>query len=42
MKLIICNNTKENLSWEPEKMNVKFHNNCEKKRVNSEKLMFEM
>ena len=25
MKLVICNNTKENFSWEPEKMNVKFH-----------------
>ena len=31
MKLVICNNTKENLSWESEKINVKFHNNCEKK-----------
>ena len=26
----MCNNTKENLSWEPEKINVKFHKNCEK------------
>ena len=32
MKLVICNNTKENLSWESEKMNVKFQTNCEKKK----------
>ena len=25
MKLVICNNTKENFIWEPEKMNVKYH-----------------
>ena len=25
MQLLFCNNTKENFSWEPEKMNVKFH-----------------
>ena len=25
MYLVICNNTKENFLWEPEKMNVKFH-----------------
>ena len=25
MQLVICNNTKENFLWEPEKMNVKFH-----------------
>ena len=24
--LVICNNTKKNFSWEPEKINVKFHN----------------
>ena len=24
----MCNNTKENFSWESEKMNVKFHKNC--------------
>ena len=24
-----CNNTKENFSWESEKMNVTFHKNCE-------------
>ena len=24
-KSVICNNTKENFLWEPEKMNVKFH-----------------
>ena len=30
MQLVICNNAKENFSWESEKMNVKFHNNCEK------------
>jgi len=29
MQLVICNNTKENLSWASEKMNVKFHKNCE-------------
>ena len=29
MQLIICSNTKENFSWETEKMNVKFHKNCE-------------
>ena len=29
MLLVICNNTKENLSWESEKVNVKFHKNCE-------------
>ena len=28
MWLVICNNTKENFSWESEKMNVKFHKNC--------------
>ena len=27
--LVICNNTKDYFSWEPEKMNVKFHKNCE-------------
>ena len=27
--LVICNNTKENFSWESEKMNIKFHKNCE-------------
>ena len=25
----MCNNTKENFLWEPEKINVKFHKNCE-------------
>ena len=25
MWLVICNNTKENFLWDPEKMNVKFH-----------------
>ena len=25
MYLVICNNTKENFLWEPNKMNVKFH-----------------
>ena len=29
MSLIICNNTKGNFSREAEKMNVKFHKNCE-------------
>ena len=29
MQLVIYNNTKENFSWESEKMNVKFHKNCE-------------
>ena len=29
MQLVICNNTKENFSWETEKMNVKFCKNCE-------------
>ena len=29
MKLVICSNTKENFLREPEKMNVKFHKNCE-------------
>ena len=29
MELVIHNNTKENFSWEAEKMNVKFHKNCE-------------
>ena len=30
MQLVIfCNNTKENFSWETEKMNVKFYKNCE-------------
>ena len=29
MELVIHNNTKENFSWESEKMNVKFHKNCE-------------
>ena len=27
--LVICNNTKDNFSWEPEKINVEFHKNCE-------------
>ena len=27
--LYICNNTKDYFSWEPEKINVKFHKNCE-------------
>ena len=26
----MCNNTKENFSWEPEKINIKFHKNYEK------------
>ena len=30
MWLVICNNHKEEISWESEKMNVKFHNNFEK------------
>ena len=25
----MCNNTKDYFSWEPKKVNVKFHNNCE-------------
>ena len=25
VKLVICNNTKENFLWEAEEMNVKFH-----------------
>ena len=29
MQLVICNNTKENLLLEAEKMNVKFHKHCE-------------
>ena len=29
MKVVICNDTKENFSWEPEIMNVKFHKNVE-------------
>ena len=29
MQLVICNNTKENFSWEPEKVIVKFHKNRE-------------
>ena len=29
MKVVICNDTKENFSWEPEIMNVKFHKNGE-------------
>ena len=29
MRLVICNNTKENFLWEPKKINVKFHKNCE-------------
>ena len=27
--LVICNKTKDYFSWEPEKINVKFHKNCE-------------
>ena len=27
--LVICNNIKDYFSWEPEKMNLKFHKNCE-------------
>ena len=27
--LVICNNTKDYFSWEPEKINVKFQQNCE-------------
>ena len=29
MSLVICNNTKDYFSWEPEKINAKFHKNCE-------------
>ena len=29
MQLVICSNTNENFLREPEKTNVKFHNNCE-------------
>ena len=29
MYLVICNDPKENFSWEPEKINIKFHKNCE-------------
>ena len=29
MYLVISNNTKENFPWGSEKMNVKFHKNCE-------------
>ena len=29
MQLVISNNIKENFSWESEKLNVKFHKNCE-------------
>ena len=29
MQLVICNYTKENYPWNSEKMNVKFHKNCE-------------
>ena len=29
MYLVTCNNTKENFLWKPEKINVKFHKNCE-------------
>ena len=29
MQLVICNNAKDSFSWESEKMNVKFHKNCE-------------
>ena len=29
MLIVICNNTKENFLWEPEKINVKFHKNRE-------------
>ena len=25
----MCNNTKDNFSWEPGKMNIKFPKNCE-------------
>ena len=29
IKFIICNNTKDYFWWDPEKINVKFHKNCE-------------
>ena len=29
IKAVIRHNTKANFSWEAEKMNVKFHKNCE-------------
>ena len=29
MELVIRNNTKENFSWGSEKINFKFHKNCE-------------
>ena len=29
----MCNNTKENFLWRPEKMNVKFPKNCEKQTI---------
>ena len=35
MQVVICNDTKENCSWESEKMNVKFHKNC----VNTGKIL---
>ena len=28
-KLIICNNNEDYFSWEPDKINDKFHKNCE-------------
>ena len=29
MQYIICSNTKKEFSWKSEKMNVKFHKNCD-------------
>ena len=29
IQLVSCNNTKDCFSWEPKKINVKFHKNCE-------------
>ena len=38
MQLDICNTTKENFWWKSEKMNVKFHKNCENTEVKFWKL----
>ena len=37
-----CNNAKENFSWESEKMNVRFYNNCENKGKIQKKFMCKM
>ena len=40
--LVICNNTKDYFSWEPEKINVKFHKNCKNTVVRCDFVTFDI